>query len=567
MPDSFSSKNTHQRIHLLDPLLANQIAAGEVIERPASVVKELVENSLDAGAQKIDINLLKGGLQLIRIRDDGCGIAKDDLPLAVSRHATSKISTLADLEQLFSLGFRGEALASICSVSQFSLTSARAGADSGWQLQIAGRDLTPTLLPAPHPRGTTIEVRDLFFNTPARRKFMRSEQTEWNHVLELVKRIALSRFDVSFNVTHQQKVIYQLRKAEQETGRVRRIQDICGSNFVKNASYIEFAASQMKLWGWAGLPEQAPTQPNPQYFYLNGRMVRDKVLNHAVRQAYEGLLAEGRHPVYVLYLEIEPAAVDVNVHPTKHEVRFRESRLVHDFIFSSLRKALSVTDEKAYQSDYPEASPPFQVSEQLALYNDLHGRPNTVFEGSTATAAADLGQSIGQLHLQYLLLQRAEGLALVDIALAYKMLTQPLFSQALTAGAIHAQPLLIPVTMNMTEQEAELIEKQQALLHQCGIEVSLLGSQRLMVRTLPALLRHTSVPDLFSALLGLFSSKRQPLAAEDIVPILAEYRFKPQKTLASGEISELLAFLKQDRVARQKCLHVLKLADIAQFFN
>ncbi len=332
-----------KRIHLLSPRLANQIAAGEVVERPASVVKELLENSLDAGASKIDIEIEQGGVKLIRLRDNGYGIEKDDLPLALSRHATSKIQVLEDLEAVVSLGFRGEALASVSSVSRLTLTSRRQESDAGWQVQTEGRDMEATVSPAAHPQGTTVEVRDLFFNTPARRKFMKTEKTEFRHLEEVVKRLALSRFDVSFTLSHNGRVIHQLRSGDNPMDRERRIAGVCGSAFIDQSLKVDVAAeaSGLRLSGWMGMPTFSRSQSDLQYFFVNGRIIRDKVVNHAVRQAYQDVLYHGRHPAYVLYLELDPALVDVNVHPTKHEVRFRESRLVHDFVFRTLHRVIA----------------------------------------------------------------------------------------------------------------------------------------------------------------------------------------------------------------------------------
>ena len=327
-------------IRLLDNRLANQIAAGEVVERPASAVKELLENSLDAGARRLTIEIESGGVKLLRIRDDGHGIPKDDLSLALSRHATSKISELEDLEGVATLGFRGEALASISSVSRLTLTSNVEGQESGWQAQVEGRDMEAHMMPAPHPIGTTIEVKDLFFNTPARRKFLRTEKTEFSHLEEVVKRLALSRFDVGFTLRHNQRSIHQLRAARTQAEKDRRVASLCGSKFIENAVIIDLEASGLKLTGWVGLPTFSRASADLQYFFVNGRVIRDKLVGHAVRQAYRDVLFHGRHPTFVLYLELDPSLVDVNVHPTKHEVRFRDGRTVHNFLYSTLNRAL-----------------------------------------------------------------------------------------------------------------------------------------------------------------------------------------------------------------------------------
>ncbi|MDD7805197.1 MAG: DNA mismatch repair endonuclease MutL [Endozoicomonas sp. (ex Botrylloides leachii)] len=328
-------------IRLLDNRLANQIAAGEVVERPSSVVKELLENSLDANAEKLTIDIEAGGTKLIRIRDDGDGITQHDLPLALSRHATSKISELEDLEGVTTLGFRGEALASISSVSRLMLTSCTADQPSGWSVQVGGREMNARLSPAAHPRGTTVEIKDLFFNTPARRKFLRTEKTEFAHLEEVVKRLALSHFKVAFSLRHNQRSIHQLRPAITQSEKDRRIASLCGPKFIENAICIDVEASGMKLWGWVGLPTFSRSSADLQYFFVNQRVIRDRLVAHAVRQAYRDVLFSGRHPTFILYLEINPTLIDVNVHPTKHEVRFRDSRMVHNFLFSTLNKALA----------------------------------------------------------------------------------------------------------------------------------------------------------------------------------------------------------------------------------
>lgn len=327
-------------IELLDPRLANQIAAGEVVERPASVLKELLENAIDAGADRIQVDIEQGGVRLIRVRDNGVGIHKEDMPLALARHATSKIRTLADLEAIGSLGFRGEALAAISSVSRFSVTSSQSN-NGGWRVEAEGRDMAPSLSPAPHPHGTTVEMRDLFFNTPARRRFLRQEKTEFNHLEEVFRRIALAEFSVAMQLTHNQKTVYQLPVAQDDAARARRIEQLCGKAFMQQTLTVDVERDGLRLHGWMGLPTFNRAQADLQYFYVNGRAVRDKVVNHAVRQAYRDVLFHGRHPAYVLYFELDPAMVDVNVHPTKHEVRFREQRQVHDFLFSSLYRAIA----------------------------------------------------------------------------------------------------------------------------------------------------------------------------------------------------------------------------------
>lgn len=335
-------------IQVLPPQLANQIAAGEVVERPASVVKELVENSLDAGATRIDIDIERGGAKLIRIRDNGCGIKKEELALALARHATSKIASLDDLEAIISLGFRGEALASISSVSRLTLTSRTAEQPEAWQAYAEGRDMDVTVKPAAHPVGTTLEVLDLFYNTPARRKFMRTEKTEFGHIDEIIRRIALARFDVTINLSHNGKMMRQYRAVAQGGQKERRLGAICGTPFLEKALAIEWQHGDLTLRGWVADPKASSAAfAEIQYCYVNGRMMRDRLINHAIRQACEDKLGAGEQPAFVLYLEIDPHQVDVNVHPAKHEVRFHQSRLVHDFIYQGV---LSVLQQQAEPS-------------------------------------------------------------------------------------------------------------------------------------------------------------------------------------------------------------------------
>ena len=408
-------------IHLLPPQLANQIAAGEVVERPASVVKELLENSLDAGATTIDVDIDKGGAKLIRIRDNGCGIHRDDLKLALARHATSKISSLDDLEAIISMGFRGEALASISSVSRLTLTSKTADQEEAWQAYAEGRDMTVTVKPAAHPIGSTVEVLDLFYNTPARRKFLRTEKTEFNHIDEVVRRIALSRFDVSINLTHNGKRIRQYRAVKEEDQKIRRLQAICGVSFVDQSMQLSWEHGNLAIKGWIEHP-LAPTQTSEiQYCYVNGRMMRDRLINHAIRQAYDGYLQAEQQPSYILYLSVDPHQVDVNVHPAKHEVRFHESRLVHDFIYqgvlSVLRQAtqdalLLSDDEREQAVSLPENrqvagenlfAQPYQHTEKKLNHNTVspaHHTPSERIKNQAELASSQRKTHSGE-HRQF----------------------------------------------------------------------------------------------------------------------------------------------------------------------
>ncbi|ELY2666301.1 DNA mismatch repair endonuclease MutL [Cronobacter sakazakii] len=364
-------------IQVLPPQLANQIAAGEVVERPASVVKELVENSLDAGATRIDIDIERGGAKLIRIRDNGGGIKKDELALALARHATSKIASLDDLEAIISLGFRGEALASISSVSRLTLTSRTADQQEAWQAYAEGRDMEVTVKPAAHPVGTTLEVLDLFYNTPARRKFMRTEKTEFTHIDEVVRRIALARFDVTINLSHNGKMMRQYRAVQGNAPRERRLGSICGPAFLEHALAIAWQHGDLALRGWVAEPKGTTAAlAEIQYCYVNGRMMRDRLINHAIRQACEDKLGIDQQPAYVLYLEIDPHQVDVNVHPAKHEVRFHQSRLVHDFIYQGVVSVLQQQAANPLSLNEPaEDAPRFQPENRVAAGKNQFADP------------------------------------------------------------------------------------------------------------------------------------------------------------------------------------------------
>jgi len=512
-----------KRIQLLTPQLANQIAAGEVIERPASVVKELLENCFDAGAQTIEIDIDKGGLQRIRLRDDGAGIHKDDLLLALNRHATSKIGSLDDLEQVGSLGFRGEALASISSVARVTLASCLLGETSGWQIQTEGQVADVAPVPVAHPQGTTIEVCDLFYNTPARRKFLRTEQTEFGHIEEVIKRLALSQFGIGMTLRHNKRTLYQLRPAIDDNQRQQRVADICGQAFINSALYIDIEASGLRLWGWMSLPTFSRSQPDLQYFYVNGRMVRDKVVNHAVRQAYKDVLYGSRYPAFVLFLELDANMVDVNAHPTKHEVRFRESRLVHDFLFRSLQKAIAEISPATSISPAPtfakeetyipiqQTMPLQEIREPAAIYEAIKlpvsiisPLPNPLPQGERGSQAPSpgtpgegwgegLGYAIAQLHGIYILAENQHGLVLVDMHAAHERITYERFKAAHQADGIKTQALLIPVTITLSEKEINIAEQNNKLFSQAGFILERLSPTTLAVRQIPALLNGCNI--------------------------------------------------------------------------
>ncbi len=529
------------RVQRLPTRLINQIAAGEVVERPASVVKELLENSLDAGALQIEVDIEQGGMRLLRVRDDGAGIHKDDLALALSRHATSKILTLEDLEQVTTLGFRGEALPSISSVSRLELCSRIADADSGWRIHGDGRELHTEPEPAAHPFGTTVEVRDLFFNTPARRKFLRTEKTEFTHVEEVVKRIALSHFATGITLRHNQRAIHTLRPAHDERDRAQRVARVCGEAFIDHALYVDFEATGLRLWGWIALPTFSRSQSDLQFFYVNGRMVRDKLVGHAVRQAYQDVLYHGRHPAFVLYLEMPPAQVDVNAHPAKHEVRFREGRLIHDFLFRALHQALAGvspgTPLQREMAPLPGAAPPTfpahsnpaqqamplnpglapraplaypgasSVHEHMAAYAALHAsgaEPARIQENNTREneTGPPLGYAVAQLHGIYILAQNKLGLVLVDMHAAHERITYERLKSSFEGAGIQAQPLLVPLSVAVSHAEASVAEEQAALFAELGFELNRIGPEALVVRQAPALLHDVDIVSLIRDVLS-----------------------------------------------------------------
>ncbi|MBC6905819.1 DNA mismatch repair endonuclease MutL [Saccharophagus sp. K07] len=518
------------RIQLLSPRLANQIAAGEVVERPASVIKELMENSLDAGATQLDVEIEGGGVKLMRVRDNGGGIAKEDLPLALSRHATSKIRDLDDLEAVATLGFRGEALASISSVSRLELISRTAEQDCAWSVKVEGRDMEAEISPAAHPCGTTVEVRDLFFNTPARRKFLRTETTEYARIEEVVKRLALVNFRAGFSLKNNGRVVHSWRPALETVEQQRRAAQICGPAFMENAIYVDFERAGLHLWGWVALPTFSRSQADLQHFYVNSRAIRDKLVTHAVRQAYQDVLYHGRHPAYVLFLSLDPAAVDVNVHPTKHEVRFRDSRLVHDFLFSSLHKALAdvrpdtvstsapvakltaVADTPApvqapfrfsYDRHEPAPARPsfnFDVAEQIQTYQSLiTPRPSLVPREEPESAEEQippLGFAIAQLKGIYILAENAHGLVLVDMHAAHERITYERMKCQYDQNGVQSQPLLVPRSMAVSEREANYAENNIDVFTQLGFVIERAGPESLLVRQVPVLLNRADVETL-----------------------------------------------------------------------
>lgn len=602
-----------RRIHLLSPRLANQIAAGEVVERPASVIKELLENSLDAGARRIDVEVEQGGVKLLRVRDDGCGIPSDDLPLALARHATSKIRDLDDLERVMSLGFRGEALASISSVARLTMTSRTADADQAWQVETEGRDMEARVQPAAHPVGTSVEVRDLFFNTPARRKFLRAEKTEFEHLQEVIRRLALARFDVAFHLRHNGKTVFALHEARDEISRARRVASVCGSAFLEQALPIQVERNGLHLWGWVGLPTFSRSQADLQYFYVNGRMVRDKLVVHAVRQAYRDVLYNGRHPTFVLFLELDPAAVDVNVHPTKHEVRFREGRTVHDFLYGTLHRALGEVRPED-QLAAPAAVAPvvrptgleageFGPQGEMSLAANVLERPvaepawrPTASSGGYAppsrpagpvgTAEAQaayreyfaplpdsvpvrlpesqgdippLGYALAQLKGIYILAENAQGLVLVDMHAAHERITYERLKIAMASEGLKGQPLLVPESLAVSQREADCAEEHAAWFQRLGFELQRLGPETLAIRQTPALLKQAEasqlVRDVLSDLLEYGTSDRIQAHLNELLATMACHgAVRANRRLTVPEMNGLLRDMEQTERSGQ-CNH------------
>jgi len=577
------------RIQRLSTQLANQIAAGEVVERPASVVKELLENSLDAGARHLELEVEQGGSRLIRLRDDGCGILAEDMPLALSRHATSKIHDFDDLEGVASLGFRGEALPSIASVSRLELSARTADSEQGWRLAGDGGEVLGAPEPVAHAPGTTVTVRDLFFNTPARRKFLRSEKTEFSHLEAVVKRIALSRFDVGFSLRHNQRTVFKLRPSAGEAEQRRRLAQVVGPAFVDHALPVDFNAAGLRLWGWVALPSFSRAQADLQYFYVNGRMIRDKLVTHAVRQAYQDVLFHGRHPAYVLYLALDPRVVDVNVHPTKHEVRFREGRTVHDFLFRSLHQALAevrpgdMAEVEAVGAPRPPstatggggqytrqaAMPLGAVSEQVAAYSALAQAAASLpaASPSAATSAAaeagdeapPLGYAIAQLHGVYILAENAHGLVLVDMHAAHERITYERMKAALDGEGIRSQPLLVPLSIHVSASEARLASDSAAVFEELGLRIEAMGPETLVVRQVPALLRdadvETLVRDVLSDIATYGTTERVREAINALLGTLACHgSVRARRKLTLPEMNALLRDMERTERSGQ-CNH------------
>jgi len=627
-------------IRQLPDTLVNQIAAGEVIERPASVVKELVENALDAGARRVDIDLEEGGVRLVRVRDDGQGIPPEELPLAVSRHATSKIASLDDLEVVATLGFRGEALPSIASVSRFGISSRRAGAEHGASLSVEGGRVGE-VVPKAHPQGTTVEIRDLFYNVPARRKFLRAERTELGHIEEWLRSLALARPDVELRVSHNGRASRRYRGGEGERLALdegaERLVETLGEAFAQAALRVEHAttprppddgrdaAPALRLHGWIAQPTYSRASADQQYLYVNGRAVRDRSVAHAVKQAYADVLFHGRQPAYVLFLELDPARVDVNVHPAKHEVRFRDARMVHDFVYRALHEALAGT--RAGNAPLVAAvNTQAQVSRELAAR--VGGQSNLSLRGdgardamamlyggtapgafdapganggagaSPGTAVADsgwtlpgpqgpmpetgedgippLGFAVAQLHGIFILAEAADGMVVVDMHAAHERIGYEKLKTAHDGAGLRLQPLLVPQAVAVSEREADIAEREAATLAELGFEVSRSGPQSLLLRGVPALLAQGDTEALLRDVLADLrehgESRRVRAARDELLSTMACHgAVRAHRRLTIAEMNALLRDMEATERSGQ-CNHGrptwtrFSLADIDRWF-
>ncbi len=599
------------RIHALPPQLVNQIAAGEVVERPASVIKELVENCFDAGSNSVLVEVEQGGARLIKIRDNGCGIEKEDLPLALSRHATSKIQSLQDLEEVMTMGFRGEALPSISSVSRLTLISRVAGEECAWRVQADGTEEELDPQPDPHPLGTTIEVCDLFYNTPARRKFLKSDKTEFGHIETLLKRMALSRFDVAFELKHNQREIFNFKIAQTQAEQEQRIAHIFGSAFLDSSVPLDFSASGMRLHGWVGLPTFSRSQQDMQYFYVNGRLVKDRLVSHAIKQAYQDVLYHGRHPVYVLYLELDPSFVDVNAHPQKLEVRFREGRTVHDFLFKALHRSLAdvrpqasepevesgamgmtppavqkVVDFQPLPATATEAKPtvprqsyqPSAAPRQSALSLDVDAQieaytklvtpsvsaviqePRVPAINSTETELEPpLGYAVAHLHDVYILTETKNGIILVDAHAAHERVTYERFKTQYHQGSVPSQPLLLPLQVQVNSTEADLADDQQEFFMSLGFELNRMAEEMIVIRAIPALLSGTDVAllvkDVLADIIEHGMSQRVEQSCNEILSTIACHgSVRANRRLTVPEMNVLLRDMEKTERSGQ-CNH------------
>jgi DNA mismatch repair protein MutL len=562
-------------IHVLPEELISQIAAGEVIERPASVVKELVENALDAGARRIEVELERGGCALVRVRDDGVGIPAADLGLALQRHATSKIASLEDLESVATLGFRGEALPSIASVSRLTLISRPAAAEHAFSVD-ARDGLLEAAKPAAHPPGTSVEVRDLFFNVPARRKFLRSEATEQQHIARMLERLALSRFDVGFALSHNGKRVWTLPPAHSGEERLARIAKLCGEEFASHVIELRHDTESLRLSGWLALPTFSRSQSDLQFLYLNGRFVRDKLLASAARLGYQDVMFHGRFPAYLLYLELDPALVDVNAHPQKLEVRFRDSRRIHDFVFRTLERALAETRPSAESAgsaplDWLTGSARYEgvpaPQQSRFVLPESQARPGAdayrefvtqVRDEPRADAEAPLGYAIAQLHGVYILAQSADGMVLVDMHAAHERVMYEGLKKLLS-GQRAQQHLLMPEILQVTPAEGEAAEAHAQEFAALGFELSRMAPDRVALRAVPSLLAGRDPAGVVRDVLGDLAEQGHSRRVEEsinhlLATMACHAAVRAQRTLSLSEMNALLRDMERTERADQ-CNH------------
>ncbi|HWK48761.1 MAG TPA: DNA mismatch repair endonuclease MutL [Steroidobacter sp.] len=605
-------------IRVLPDQLIHQIAAGEVIERPASVLKELIENSLDAGAKRVDIEIEDGGAKLCRVRDDGCGIEREELALALSRHATSKIASIDDLERVGTLGFRGEALPSIASVSRTKITSRSANHSVGYSVSSDNGALTD-LEPAPHSIGTTVEVRDLFFNVPARRKFLRAERTETQHITRMIERLALSKFETAFSLSAARRSLADFPAARSQIERERRVAQIVGDEFMANAMYVEHESSGCKLTGWLCQPTYARAQPDLQHFYLNGRMLRDRLISSAIRLGYRDVMFHGRHPAFVLFMEIDPRQVDVNAHPAKLEVRFRDGRHIHNFLFKTVERVLRETYAGAASaappptdanSLMPTAEPvsmwPMRGPNQASLGLRVSESPPPAyfrqpsaaypsppaFERTAALPAASgemempavesqpdtppLGFALAQLHGIYILSQAPDGLILVDMHAAHERTTYERMKAALDNGGVASQPLLVPLSVSVAASEADVLEEHAAALNRLGLDVMRSGPTGVQIRAVPAFLAQKDLDELLRRISADLSADGSTRGIEEAInevlgTIACHGAVRAHRNLAVPEMNALLREMERT-VRSDQCNHgrptwtYVSLADLDRMF-
>ncbi len=560
-------------IRKLPAHLVNQIAAGEVVERPASVVKELLENSLDAGAQRIRIEIDEGGLRRIRVTDDGAGIPADELPLALHPHATSKIASLDDLEEVVTLGFRGEALASIASVARLRLASRPPEADQGLELRAENGEVTGPD-PCGMPVGTVIDVEDLFFNTPARRKFVRTERTEFGHIDDYVRRLALACPQTAFEVIHNGRPVRRLMPAKDQTAVQRRVREVCGSEFVDQALYLENRHDGLSVDGYIARPSFSRSQADLQFFFVNGRHVRDRLIAHAIRQAYQDVLFHGRHPAFVLNLTIDPARVDVNVHPRKTEVRFRDGRQVHGFLFSSIHQALSETrpameaplaQSTGSYASVDQSMRPHQaglglsVAESVARYARLAQQTPAEGIADEHQEMPPLGFAVAQIHGVFVLAENQSGLIIVDMHAAHERIVYERLKQAWSEARVKSQQLLVPERLAVSARELRALEPRIDELTRLGFDVALAGPEEILIRAVPALLARGDcialVRDVLADLVELGHSRRIDSVLDELLSTMACHgSVRANRRLNIDEMNALLRDMERTERSDQ-CNH------------